>query len=72
MRSRLYCESAPKALSLAVKTSAVVRTRCSIVSSADMVWTIEISAAVEQDIDLLFDHLADSYVGFGESGRAGR
>ena len=32
-----------------------------------MVWTIEISAAAEQDIDLLFDHLADSYVGFGES-----
>ncbi|MEP2715362.1 type II toxin-antitoxin system RelE/ParE family toxin [Pseudophaeobacter sp.] len=32
-----------------------------------MVWTIEVSAEAERDADLLFDHLADSYVEFGES-----
>ncbi len=32
-----------------------------------MAWTIEVSAAAERDIDLLFDHLADSYVEFGET-----
>ncbi|EAQ45271.1 hypothetical protein MED193_00915 [Roseobacter sp. MED193] len=32
-----------------------------------MAWTIEVSAEAERDIDLLFDHLADSYVEFGET-----
>ena len=32
-----------------------------------MGWTIEVSAAVEQDIALLFDHLAENYINFGES-----
>ena len=31
-----------------------------------MTWTIDVSAAAERDIDLLFEHLADSYVSFGE------
>jgi len=31
-----------------------------------MAWTLEVSAAAEHDIDLLFHHLADSYVAFGE------
>ncbi|WP_171182420.1 type II toxin-antitoxin system RelE/ParE family toxin [Ruegeria sp. HKCCD8929] len=32
-----------------------------------MAWRIEVSADVVRDIDLLFHHLADSYVGFGET-----
>lgn len=32
-----------------------------------MTWTIEVSVAAERDTDLLFEHLADRYVSFGES-----
>lgn len=32
-----------------------------------MVWRIEISADAERDIDILFRHLANSYVTFGET-----
>lgn len=32
-----------------------------------MAWTIEVAAAVEQDIALIFDHLTESYVGFGDA-----
>ena len=32
-----------------------------------MTWKIEFAAEAESDIDLLFHHLADSYVSFGES-----
>ncbi len=29
-------------------------------------WTVEFSADAEYDFELIFDHLVDSYVGFGE------
>ncbi len=32
-----------------------------------MAWTIEVSAAAEQDIALIFDFLTESYIGFGEA-----
>ncbi len=32
-----------------------------------MAWTIEVSAAAEQDVALIFDHLVESYIGFGEA-----
>ena len=32
-----------------------------------MAFRIEISAAAERDLELIFDHLFDSYCAFGES-----
>ncbi len=32
-----------------------------------MAWTLEVSAAAEQDIALIFDFLTESYIGFGEA-----
>lgn len=32
-----------------------------------MARTVEVAAAAEQDIALIFDHLTESYVGFGEA-----
>ena len=32
-----------------------------------MTWKIEVSPVVQQDIALVFDHLAESYIGFGET-----
>lgn len=32
-----------------------------------MTWTIEVSAAAKQDVALLFEHLVESYLSFGEA-----
>ena len=32
-----------------------------------MAWRIEVAATAKRDIDLLFDHLAESYIAFGEA-----
>ena len=32
-----------------------------------MAWILEVSAAAERDIDLLFEHLSDNYMRFGET-----
>ncbi len=35
-----------------------------------MTWRIEVSAEAERDLDLLFDHLFENYVYFGETRKA--